>query len=127
MVILGENNMKIRHWILAALSTTIIGAQADVFVVTIDKPHETVVGYAHDVGWTELVQDGVDEIGNPIMVANPVTAAQAALNDAATFLNMHLARFGEKRAVEQADVQKKALVEAARASAAQGVTITVQE
>ncbi len=120
--------MKIKHWILAALSTTIITAEAETFVVTITYPHDKIVAYATKAtGWTATVQEGTDESGDPILVANPISAGVAAKGEVEKFLNEHLARFNVDAALAQLEAQKNATVAAVRSAVAQGVTVTVEE
>ena len=120
--------MKIKHWILAALSTTVIAAKAETFVVTITYPHDKIVAYANKAtGWTAQVKEGETEEGEPIMVANPVSAGVAAKTDVEKFLNEFLARFNVAGALDQMELQKQATVAAVRAAVAQGVTVTVEE
>jgi hypothetical protein len=120
--------MKIKTWTLAALSATIIAAKAETFVVTITYPHDKIVAYANkSTGWSPTVQEGTTEAGEPILVANPVSAGVAAKHEVETFLNEHLARFNVAGAIEQLDIQKQATISAVRAAVAQGVSITVEE
>lgn len=120
--------MKIKHWILAALTTSVMAAQADyIFTITIRKPESVVQGYAQKVGWTETVQDGVQENGSPLMVANPVDAGTAARDEVAQFLNEHISRFNVAGVLVQKETEKNAAVAATRAAANDGITITVQQ
>lgn len=120
--------MKIKHWILAALSTTLIAARAETFVVTITYPHDKIISYAKAAtGWTEKISQVSADSEESIMIDNPVSAGVAAEHEVEKFLNEHLARFNVAGALAQIEVQKEATVAAVRAAVAQGVTMTVEE
>lgn len=120
--------MKIKHWILIALSAAVLGVKAETKTVSIGATFtlEQYQAFADFHGWKETVSLGVDGNGAELTGPNPVSYVDFAVEKAQSNMIEFLAGPAVDQVVKAKDAEKLQGVSQVKQAVQGALTVEVQ-